>query len=290
MKKLVAVVGLLTCAAALFAADTVQEDLQTQVAKSAAQAALNAGNSGAINQNTLVDFNVQDFYEGATDAKELRLHCKAYPLSAHWLLVAGTCAKAHNGLGLGAKKLITQQHLLIPADLSSRFAYNERILLVWSAKYNFTGPFVNVLATTSPKQVFTLSAFMNVKINTSRFGKNAVRTRQLGTPVASKNPAKKLFTLAEKLTDLSGTATDPLFLIEQDGAHNEFLTAYNNGILNYAEHPESLAGNPSPNWYSLQKEDLQFIKDTVLNNRYQDWAQIKTRLFYNDTKTPYFND
>ena len=214
--------------------------------------------------------------------------CKAYPIAKHWLLVAGTCARPVNLKSELFGTLFVTKHNLTPYSSNIRFVYNSRIMLIWSDYYNFTGPFVNVLATDSPEQLFTLSASHDIKINTARWGMDSVKTRSLKSGSIKEGAEDKvLFQLKESAADLSGTATDPLFLIEKEGLHNEFLAAYNDGIMDYTfgnwpyHH-----GRTSENWYSLHLGDLQFIKDTVLKNRPADWAQIKTRLFYNQTEKP----
>ena len=289
MKKLIITIGILACMAVFCGADTLQEDLRARLEKLLVQVQYPSNNSGSINKNTVVSFRVQDFY-GTRASEKMPLNCKAYPVAPHWLLVAGTCAKAQQGYTAGGLVLTVTQHLLTPDEPGVSFSHNERVMLVWSDRYNFTGPFVNILATQSAKQLFTLSAFNAVKINTARWGKNAIKTRHLKAGSVTANAENKtLFRLRETISDLSGTATDPLFLIGRESPHNEFLAAYNNGVLNYVQYPRYLAGEPSRDWYNLQRDDLDFIKNTVLKNRPADWAQIKTRLFYNDIKTPYFD-
>lgn len=170
----------------------------------------------------------------------------------------------------------------------TNMAYNSKIMLVWYNQAQYVAPFVNVLAASSPKQLFTLSKTHQVQINTARYGKDAVRTREFDDNSASGN----YFKLDESWTQLSGTATDPLFLINSD--KNEFLAGYNNGYLHYNylltlnDFFFQFDGLPSDTWYSLSLEDLHFIRATVQAHRPQDWPLIKTRLFYNTTDLPYF--
>ena len=75
---------------------------------------------------------------------------------------------------------------------------------------------------------------------------------------------------------------------------NEFLAAYNAGTISYAlqmsldDITHTFDGKPSPNWYTLSANDLQFIKKTVQQHRPKDWARIKGRLFFNQTSGPFF--
>ena len=167
------------------------------------------------------------------------------------------------------------------------------LMLLWTDNEELaasleTLPKANVLAVSSPNQLFALSADNIFKINTARLGTDGVRIRTLKNNSVNGNK----FQLNDKWTDLSGTATDPLFLVTRNG--NEFLVGYNDGMLLYAlRFPRNdsiwdYQGKPSKDYFSLNLEDLNFIKETVLKERPQDWERIKERLFYNKIKSPYF--
>ena len=102
------------------------------------------------------------------------------------------------------------------------------------------------------------------------------------------------FSLLEGPFDLSGTATDPLFLIASN--KDVFLSAYNDAplIYHFYDHPSQVRRVPLSNaknshrWFSLTKEDLQFIKKTMIKDYPKDWKRIKKRLFLDQTQTPYF--
>ena len=254
-----------------------------------------AANKGAIKENLRVDFAISEsFYDsrlqqdnGPFDAD---ISCKAYALNSQWLILAGTCMRYDEERDIredGDHEYMERHSRTFRRHYN--YAENGNVLLMWSAKSRYSAPFVKVLATTSPHELFTLSANHTIKINTSRFGRHAVKTRKLKTGSVSGNH----FKLDESWFDLSGTATDPLFVIAPNG--NEFLAGYNNGYISYAlqmtidDSVNTSTRNPSDAWFSLTKEDLNFIKETVQEKRPQDWARIRTRLFLNTTNRPYFS-
>ena len=270
-----------------------------------------AGNSGVIDQNQRVDLDIQESFTdththqnfGPYDAQ---IGCKAYVLDSYWLVVAGTCMRYDNGAifesgdqaymkryGRKVTGLVSSfkenpvKRVFTGLD-ASHHAENGNIMLIWSHTPAFFGPYVNILATSSPENLFTLSANHTIKINTARGGTNSTPTRTL----KSGSIKGRTFELDEGWSDLSGTATDPLFLINP--ARNEFLSAYNNGYVHYAlqmrldDVTNSSSGGTSPRWYTLSQQDLHFIRDTIQKQRPGDWARIKGRLFFNQTNTPYF--
>ena len=227
----------------------------------------------------------------------LSMSCKAYALDEHWLILAGTCTKAmqailatrwHNSYYGDSEAfsiqiseyfsdrtigMMTENGLI--NDVKTHMAYNDRLLLIWNDEAEHRAPFVNVLATASPYYLQFLQDHKHtLKIHTARFGSNRPFRRKIRPGTICENH----FQLDEDWTDLSGTYTDPLFVINPAG--NEFLTAFNNAVQFF--------NVTSDTWYGLTYVDLLFIKVTVQKYRPQDWARIKTRLFYNDTETPYF--
>ncbi len=286
MKKVVSVVMLLLTVSVFSFAGQLDEAVERQVTK-AALAATPVSNQGAIDENITMEFGVKDF-SGEAIGPSYGVGCKAYALSKNWLLIAGTCA-APKATYDDLRGWVQPTAHGIYSYQGDSLDYNKRVMLVWTNSAKYQAPFVKVLATSTPKQLFTLSATHIVKINTSRWATNAVRERKLKTGSITTKGDKQYFQLENK--GMSGTATDPLFLIAPDA--NEFLAGYNAGVVDYTSHPYGLVswlGLRSDNWYTLTLEDLEFIKDTVQANRPQDWNAIRTRLFYNTTDKPYFNN
>ncbi len=224
--------------------------------------------------------------------------CKAYALDEHWLILAGTCMQAiqnnlrtkwHNiygdreafeiqlSEGFFSERtigLITEKGLI--DDIKTYVANNNHLMLIWNDSPKYHSPFVNVLAVASPYWLAFLQEKNNqLKIHTARFGTNNTYTRTVKYGTISDNK----FSLDESWYELSGTYTDPLFLI--NAVKNEFLAGYNDAVQFYQ--------TTSDKWYSLSYVDLVFIKDTVQKNRPQDWQRIKTRLFYNNLEKPCFD-
>ncbi|WP_428049087.1 hypothetical protein [Candidatus Avelusimicrobium caledoniensis] len=224
--------------------------------------------------------------------------CKAYALDEHWLILAGTCMQAiqnnlrtkwHNiygdreafeiqlSEGFFSERtigLITEKGLI--DDIKTHTANNNHVMLIWNDSPKYRAPFVNVLAIASPYWLAFLQEKNNqLKIHTARFGTNNTYTRTVKYGTISENK----FSLDESWYELSGTYTDPLFLI--NAVKNEFLAGYNDAVQFYQ--------TTSDKWYSLSYVDLVFIKDTVQKNRPQDWQRIKTRLFYNNLEKPCFD-
>lgn len=252
-------------------------------------------NKGAIEKNLRIDFEIaESFYDERYDQNNgpyrADIACKAYALDAHWLILSGTCMRYSSGdiLEPGDHEFIERYGRVIKDKI--KYSYNDNVMLIWTNENKYEAPFVNVLATSSPVQLFTLSANHKIKINTARLGTDAVRNRTLKTGSINGNR----FQLNEGLSDLSGTATDPLFLISPE--ENEFLAAYNNGEISYALQMRSddilktFDGLTSKDWFSLNKKDLEFIKVTVQANRPNDWNKIKQRLFFDNTKVPFFSN
>ncbi|WP_432634216.1 hypothetical protein [Candidatus Avelusimicrobium sp.] len=306
MKKLLAValtLGVLTATAniqPIFAESTIATKLIQQDKK--ARPVHREANKGASDENLRVDFNIsENFYDHNMEQEngpfKADIACKAYALDSHWLLLAGTCMDYstedirtpgdHVYMERHDRKILKASAGKIALN-AKHYTLNERIMLIWSNNASFTGPYVNVLGTTSPSKLFELSANHTVKIHTARLGIDSLRERDFKSNSIKGNT----FKLKEKFTDLSGTATDPLFLFSKQG--NEFLAAYNKGEISYAlqmtvdDFTHTYDGKTSATWYSLTKEDLFFIKDTVNKIRPQDWNRIKGRLFFNGTSVPFF--
>ena len=293
MKKIWAVVSLFLLMTSVSFVHAAEETLQEKVQKAVSKAAT-PSNKGAIKENKVAHVTVVDRFGNGVDidgedmiiaANVYTYGCKAYALHPNWLLVAGTCVHHldpepfHDPFS-PAKFAMSYVAAQTPEE---ELDYNGNILLIWRDKPLYKAPFIKVLAVSTPQQLFALTATHQVQINTARLGLDKVVDRTLKSGSIKKDSSGQvLFQLDETWTDLSGTATDPLFLIS--ATSNEFLAGYNNGVLDY----QARVGRSSPDWYTLSESDLKFIKDTVQENRPQDWSFIKTRLFFNQTKTPYF--
>ncbi len=281
-------------------------------------------NQNAIENNLRIDFEITESvyredsprsasYWGRESSNntemgpyKAKLSCKAYALDSHWLILSSTCMRYGNdevviydqiypyrtGRTIHSSFNVAEFPVenAIPAQ---NMALKGNLMLLWTDNEELaasleTLPKANVLAVSSPNQLFALSADNIFKINTARLGTDGVRIRTLKNNSVNGNK----FQLNDKWTDLSGTATDPLFLVTRNG--NEFLVGYNDGMLLYAlRFPRNdsiwdYQGKPSKDYFSLNLEDLNFIKETVLKERPQDWERIKERLFYNKIKSPYF--
>lgn len=291
MNKTLVCVGMaLLLACPLFAKEDT--DLKTSVQRSVS--AVKRTNQGAIDNNLRVDFEISEsFYDERSELDygpyRADIACKAYPLDSHWLILSGTCMRYSNGdiFEPGDHEFIERYGRTVKNNINYKRGYST--ILIWTKDAQYKAPFVNILATSSPNQLFTLSADHTIKINTARHGRDAVKTRKLKTGSVSGN----YFKLDESWTDLSGTATDPLFVVSPQG--NEFLAGFNNGYITYAlqitidDFFNTFKGKTSDEWFSLDQSDLEFIKATVQEKRPQDWARIKTRLFFNTTDKPFFS-
>jgi len=298
MKKILAAVSLFLVMTSVSFVYAAEETLQTKIEKAVVNA-IAPTNQGAIKENQVVHFTIVDRYWNPGDryygndvvaANLYDFGCKAYALHANWLIVAGTCARHMDPIEDPMSTVEFKEWYITPQDKKDHFARNKNIMLVWRDKATYKGPFVNVLAVDTPHQLFTLTATHHVQINTARLGLNKVVDRTLKSGSIKTNAyGKVIFQLNEIGSDLSGTATDPLFLISSQS--NEFLAGFNNGVLDYQSVQQGLKGwdgLASPNWYNISEDDLLFIKDTVKGNRPQDWEAIKKQLFFNQTQKPYF--
>lgn len=292
MKSIITFVSLLLLGHTYCAAQN-NTSLKDKVQKATQAAVVNAG---VEENNHTLDFlleeSVRNVVNGAEGTYHAEYHCKAYTLDEHWYILAGTCGNSVNGdIGHHDRDNYTRHHLKLLTYSGQDITYykNEHILLIRDEKH-LPGLYVNVLATSTPETLFSLTAKdYTAKINTSRFGFNAVRTREL----KPKTIHDGVFSLRKGLLDLNGTATDPLFLIAPD--QNTYLAGYNAAPMFYYfyDHPGQVRGDLSPKgirsntWFSLTKADLEFIKSTV--KKYpEDWKRIKQRLFLDQTETPFF--
>ncbi|MBO7190755.1 MAG: hypothetical protein J6V32_01410 [Elusimicrobiaceae bacterium] len=309
MKKMLAVIGL--CALVANSAyaqwkkniyninqqDTAaQKQIAYQVDRAVLDKMLNSS-VGSIEQNKTIEFRVREVIEysfAGTQEKEYLSHrydlgCKAYALHPNWLILSGRCAAPMGvsdkeaDMWLTSNKQEVVEHELFPYGSDQKgmkIEYNNNVMLLWQKKAEYTAPFVKVLAMSSKDKLFSLwNARGSLQINTARLGLNAVRERDFLEE--SMQGSGNLFLLDESFYDLSGTASDPAFLSIESG--DEYLIGYNNGLMDYktcADGARVWCGKKSDTWYRLTKADLEFIKQTVLENRPQDWAEIQPRLFY----------
>lgn len=289
MKKAVAVFCLsMLVASNCWAQSLSHADITRAVDQTVLNKVLNSS-ANAKEKNITVEFQVRDWiaYDKDEDLQysfRYTLGCKAYALHANWLIMAGTCAKPmpvsykeYNVWPHGNKQELVG-HDILPIDtkhVGLRINYNDHIMLLWRDDAAYSAPYVKVLATSSVDRLVNYLTNSTPFINTSRLGLNKVYERHF-----DKNSIKgNTFKLDEGLFDLSGTASDPLFLDAYDG--QDYLVAYNNGIMDYKTFADGVRvwdGRKSDTWYALTEEDLQFIKKTVQANRPQDWEEVHSRL------------
>ncbi len=244
-------------------------------------------NRGAMKNHQTVKFRVWDYEHLTTHSQYVayEIGCKAYVLDSHWLIVNSTCIQAQNKLATNPLFHV-DGHTLVPLQEGMAWEEGLRISLLWHPKPIYTGPFVKVLATFSPERLVALAhEGYELWINTSRLGLDFIRRRD----VLASSILGNLFHLDQNTFQLKGAALDPLFVISPE--QNEFMVAYNAGYITYKAslRIRSWQEHKSSTWYNLDKYDLEFIKKTVLQHRPQDWPRIKQRLFYNQTRTPYFH-
>lgn len=295
---------LLTCVfmVGVLPATAGTNELGTQITKQIVKS--KPSNKGASEENFRVDFTISEkfFDENMNQDNgpfKANIACKAYALDAHWLLLAGTCMDYSKedirmlGDHVYMERHSRKVHRAVVSGKSlapNQFARNNQVMLIWTDNLIFQGPYINVLATEDITHLAVLSLKNTLKIHTARFGVDKLRERHLKTPLEEYG---NTFKLKEGITDLSGTATDPLFIYSHTNG-NEFLAAYNKGMLGYAlqmtidDSINTYTGHKSDTWYSLTKADLEFIKQTVQQHRPEDWFRIKNRLFFNQMNTPFF--
>ncbi|MBR3631932.1 MAG: hypothetical protein IKN49_02555 [Elusimicrobiaceae bacterium] len=277
------------------------ENLKNSILKSAYNAVprVEEPNAGSIEQNKVVHFSVKEqvsddnFMHGTFEAD---IFCKAYPLDAHWLVVADTCLNVSDEdiFSEGDHNSIQRQRVEESLkDMGTRSIYrNGNLMLIRLNEETYTAPYVHLLAVDSPATLFALGRINEIKINTSRFAafKDHIRSRKFKKNSADGN----FFQLDEGMLDLSGTATDPLFMIA-DKENHEVLAAYNQGKISYAL---QISANDtfhtsttltSPDWKILTKNDLEFVKQTISKQEPAAWEQVKKRLFFNNTRKPFFD-
>lgn len=252
-------------------------------------------NIDAVKNNHTIEFDIaetiyhNDFSVGTYDAL---LGCKSYPLHEHWLLVSNTCLKVSDGdlFDVGDHKYIERVRVKqAPKDLGKFQIFQEGNVMLINTSKNFPAPYIKVLGFSTPQQLFALSGKNTFKINSSRFGWDAIRTRQL----EQGSLVNDTFKLSEVPADLSGMFTDPLFLVTPD--KNEYLTAYNNAGVDYAlqisldDILHTWDGRKSDTWTSLSDADIAFIKATISKQDPKAWQSVSKRLFVDDPATPYYS-
>lgn len=259
-------------------------------------------NAGMEKTSYVVDFEIQEsVYDGDNDATyKADYRCKAYKLDEHWIILAGTCGNSVNSdIAEDGDHTYLKRHgfKFVQAYWAGRavspFVYkkNDHVMLLRTGDgFTLKAPYVKILATSAPQNLFSLTAGKDYDavINTSRFGLNAARTRTL----KPKTIQGDQFELRKGFLGLSGSATDPMFIRDTQG--EVFIAAYNVASMRYyfKDHPFQVRGSTEPDgdysntWFSLTEDDLKFIKETV--SAYPgDWERIKNRLFLNQTETPY---
>lgn len=305
MKKLIALLvvvgGLpLFAQAQKYQDPPIIQNLKQSLIKSAYNAAPRVlePNEGAIEQNKVVHFFIKehlsdDNFEYGTF--EADIFCKAYPLDVHWLVVADTCLNVSDEdiFSKGDHNSIQRQRVEESLkNAGTRSIYrNGNLMLIRLNEGAYTAPYVHLLAVDSPAKLFALGRTNEIKINTSRLTlfKDHIRSRTFKTDSADGD----FFQLDEGKFDLSGTATDPLFVISAKEKH-EVLAAYNQGEITYAlqisenDIFHTSTTNPSPDWQTLTQNDLEFVKQTISKQEPAAWDRVKKRLFFNNMQKPFF--
>jgi len=215
--------------------------------------------------------------------------CKAYALNSHWLITSEKCANPFydedNVVGVYiAKRTVLGKHL----QLDTMFT-NKHIALIYSdKKLDISNEPMKVMAFSKPKNIFAVPE-ASFQVNTSRFGLDKVVDRKL---VKTEKLDQGMVSLNEKKLNLSGTATDPLVYVENK---NEYIVGFNDAPLELkfqvpGEGDGGSNGKKSPNYTILEKQDLEFIRETVQKQDSLSWDKIKSRLFLDSSEQPYFAD
>ena len=298
MKKVLTLVSFVFFATAF--ANAQQSKLQEVVKQAIQQAATNvSSNAGVEERNGVLQFTLSESVvndaTGASGTYHADYRCKVYALDQNWYIAAGTCGKSY------AKGRVHENDneydsysrhglkLYYTDGTAVEYKKNDHVTLIRKieGQSDLSAPYVNVLATTPQKLLTLTGEGYTLKINTSRYGLDAIRSRE----IRPKSIDGNTFSLREGMFDLSGSATDPLFAIAPND--NVFLAASNNSEMTYAfydsdkiPHFDEAHGDHFNKWFSLTEDDLKFIKQTV--SAYEgDWDRIKTRLFLDQTETPY---
>lgn len=284
MKKyLVTVPILLLTTPFCFAQKQDQTPLTLSVTKAVAKTVLEQPNPGASTNAYPVYITIRDTFYNQTNplaqstnwgtrAKEQT--CKAWVLNENWLITAATCGQPSNP---GASNYKVHTHQILLENREFDFAKNDHVMLIWKnteqIPYSFNAPFAKLLAVDTTSHLFSL-----------QWQNQILLSKGYKTKKTSINPGYRGQYTCE-ITNKSRRPTESLFVVTPQGS--EFLAAFSNVFFDYNKMGVTI--HSSALFTSLTKRDLQFIKETVNAHRPQDWQSIKTKLFYNNIETPYFD-
>lgn len=236
--------------------------------------------------------------------------CKAYALSPQWVITSATCP-----IDTYDSSVLAVQGILYPDRTDRRIlgialngAYiNEpfyekkgNILLFYVpqdknpalSKMLAQKKTLKVMAFSKPQNIFTLNAFGEFFVHTSRFG-YWIKDK---TSAELKRGSLREGGIFQASSSFNGTATDPLFFAWDN---QEYLTAYNMASESYvlrtdidadlhAEYIGAWDGKASSFYHALNTEDLDFIRQTISKRDPNEWQQIKGQFFLDSPKIPYF--
>ena len=240
--------------------------------------------------------------------KEGIIGCKMYALSDQWLITSANCpvekydpspVQIHGyTYDQRSDRKITSMELDGTRLNNARYMLNDRVLLLYvprpenaalAEKLNNKKQ-LNILAFSQPKNIFTLSAFGNFYVHTSRGGWTVKDKTK-----AKLKPASLQGNTFRASSSFNGTATDPFFFTLNN---TEYLSAFSmaeeryqlyvdfDNLLSSSLRPWD--GLASDAYYTLSAEDLDFIRKSVKANDPQSWPQIKKQLFIDLPGKTYF--
>ena len=240
--------------------------------------------------------------------KEGIIGCKMYALSDQWLITSANCPVEKydpspiqiNGYDYDQRsdRKITSMRLNGKELNNARYMLNDRVLLLYVPRGENTAlaetlnnkKQLNILAFSQPKNIFTLSAFGNFYVHTSRGGWTVKDKTK-----AKLKPASLQGNTFRASSSFKGTATDPFFFTLNN---TEYLSAFSTAEERYKLYVDfdnlvssSLwpwDGLASDAYYTLCAEDLDFIRKSVQANDPQSWPQIKKQLFIDQPDKAYF--
>lgn len=246
-----------------------------------------------------VDFaNAQEFRTTlGIETYHATVGCKAYVIDEHWVMAGATCLwNARQEIYYHGK---TQATGLVEPDMQSSLKINgEEIKMEGNF---FTQPSFTLLPhvilvripenTRLSKQIkelhkVRLLAFLGSKtprnlaqgkfyINSSRFGINAVRERELGELQPS-DSFNSTVTVQDKWTHYAGLSTDPIFFVKD---FQVFWFGVNDGAT-WAFPDKKWDGQSSNAYYYFNLSDMNFIENVLKENDPLAFKRVKRLIYY----------